>query len=83
MRVKKIKYSALMPGSSEIDARLKARGIDTVVITGAATNVCCESTARDAMLLDYKVVMLSDTNATLTEEEHAGALNTFMIFFAT
>jgi ureidoacrylate peracid hydrolase len=81
MRVKKIKYSAFMPGSSDIDAQLKARGIDTVLITGTATNVCCESTARDAMLLDYKVIMLSDGNATLTEEEHAGALNTFMMFF--
>jgi len=81
IRVKKINYSAFMPGSSDIDAQLKARGIDTVLITGTATNVCSESTARDAMLLDYKVIMLSDGNATLTEEEHAGALNTFMMFF--
>ncbi len=81
IRVKKISYSAFMPGSSDIDAQLKARGIDTVLITGTATNVCSESTARDAMLLDYKVIMLSDGNATLTEEEHAGALNTFMMFF--
>jgi ureidoacrylate peracid hydrolase len=81
MRVKKIKYSAFMPGSSDIDAQLKARRIDTVLITGTATNVCCESTARDAMMLDYKVVMLSDGTATLTEEEHAAALNTFMLFF--
>jgi nicotinamidase-related amidase len=70
-----------MPGSSDIDAQLKARGIDTVLITGTATNVCCESTARDAMLLDYKVVMLSDGNATFTEEEHASSLNTFMMYF--
>ena len=46
IRVKKISYSAFMPGSSDIDAQLKARGIDTVLITGTATNVCCESTAR-------------------------------------
>jgi ureidoacrylate peracid hydrolase len=81
MRVKKIMYSAFMPGSSDIDEQLKARRIDTVLITGTATNVCCESTARDAMLLDYKVIMLSDGNAALTDEEHAGALNTFMMFF--
>ncbi len=81
MRIKKIKYSAFAPGSSDLDARLKARGIDTMLITGALTNVCCESTARDAMMLDYKVIMLSDGTATLTEEEHAGALNTFMMFF--
>jgi len=43
--------------------------------------MCAASRRRDAMLLDYKVIMLSDGNATLTEEEHAGALNTFMMFF--
>jgi ureidoacrylate peracid hydrolase len=81
LRVKKIMYSAFLPGSSDIDAKLKTRGVDTVLIAGTATNVCCESTARDAMMLDYKVIMLSDGNAALTDEEHAGALNTFMMFF--
>jgi ureidoacrylate peracid hydrolase len=81
LRVKKIKYSAFIQGSSDLDAELKSRGIDTVLIAGTATNVCCESTARDAMLLDYRVVMLSDGNATWTDEEHAATLNSFMIFF--
>ncbi len=81
VRVKKIMYSAFTPSSSDIDAQLKARGIDTVLIAGTATNVCCESSARDAMMLDYKVIMLSDGTATMTDEEHAGALNTFMMFF--
>ena len=52
-----------------------------MLIAGTLTNVCCESTARDAMLLDYRVVMLSDANATLTDEEHAATLNTFAMFF--
>jgi len=81
LRVKKIKYSAFIQGSSDIDAQLKARGIDTVLIAGTATNVCCESTARDAMLLDYRVIMLSDANATWSDEEHAATLNSFMLFF--
>ena len=81
MRVKKIRYSAFIEGSSDIDAQLRRRGIDTVLITGTLTNVCCESTARDAMLLDYKAIMLSDGNATLSDEEHAGTMNTFMLFF--
>lgn len=81
MRVRKTTYSAFMPGSSDLDAQLKARGIDTVLITGTATNVCCESSARDAMLRDYRVAMISDGNATWTDEEHAGTLNTFAIFF--
>ncbi len=81
LRVRKIKYSAFIAGSSDIDAQLKSRGIDTLLITGTVTNVCCESTARDAMMLDYRVVMLSDGNASLTDEEHAASLNNFLIFF--
>jgi len=81
LRIKKIKYSAFIQGSSDIDRQLKARNLDTLLIAGTLTNVCCESTARDAMMLDYKVVMVADANATLTDAEHAGALDTFMMFF--
>jgi ureidoacrylate peracid hydrolase len=81
LRIKKVKYSAFIAGSSDIDAQLKSHGIDTILVTGTVTNVCCESTARDAMMLDYRVVMLSDGNASLTDEEHAASLNNFMIFF--
>jgi ureidoacrylate peracid hydrolase len=79
--VKKVKYSAFAPDSSDLDERLRARGIDTVLVAGTLTNVCCETTARDAMLAEYKTVMLSDGNATLTDEEHAAALNTFRMYF--
>jgi ureidoacrylate peracid hydrolase len=79
--VKKVTYSAFGPNSSNLDARLRARDIDTILIAGTLTNVCCETTARDAMLADYSTVMLSDGNATMTDEEHAAALNTFMMFF--
>lgn len=81
VRVKKIKYSAFSPDSSDLNGQLRSRGIETVLIAGTLTNVCCESTARDAMLFDYRVVMLSDGNAALTDQEHATALNTFMTFF--
>jgi ureidoacrylate peracid hydrolase len=81
LRIKKIKYSAFIAGSSDIDAQLKSRDIDSVLITGTATNVCCESSARDAMMLDYRVTMLSDGNATWTDEEHAATLNSFLLFF--
>ena len=52
-----------------------------MLITGTLTNVCCEATGRDAMMLDYRVVMLSDGNASLTDEEHAASLNNFLVFF--
>jgi ureidoacrylate peracid hydrolase len=81
LRMKKIKYSAFIAGSSDIDAQLRSRGIETVLIAGTATNVCCESSARDAAMLDYRVIMLSDGNATWSDEEHAASLNNFLLFF--
>jgi ureidoacrylate peracid hydrolase len=81
LRVKKVKYSAFIEGSSDIDAQLKKRGIETLLITGTVTNVCCESTGRDAMMLDYRVIMVSDGNASHSDEEHAASLNNFQVFF--
>jgi ureidoacrylate peracid hydrolase len=49
---------------TDLDLILRRRGIDTVVIGGIATNVCCETTAREAMQHDYQVVFLSDGTAT-------------------
>jgi ureidoacrylate peracid hydrolase len=49
---------------TDLDLVLRRRDIDTVVIGGIATNVCCESTAREAMQRDYRVVFLSDGTAT-------------------
>ena len=81
LRVKKIHYSAFITGSSTLDADLRARGIDTVLVAGTATNVCCESTARDAMMLDYRVVMVSDANAAGSDAEHQATLDLFVSFF--
>jgi ureidoacrylate peracid hydrolase len=81
LRIKKVKYSAFIEGSSDIDAQLKSRGIETLLITGTVTNVCCESTGRDAMMLDYRVIMIADGNASHSDEEHAASLNNFQIFF--
>jgi ureidoacrylate peracid hydrolase len=74
LRVAKNRYSALIAGSSVLEMKLKEKGIDTVLIAGTKTNVCCECTARDAMMLDYKVVMLSDCTAALSDEEHRATL---------
>lgn len=79
--IDKIMYSALIPGSSDLDRELRARGIDTLLIAGTATNVCCESTARDAMMLDYGVVMLADANAAANDAAHRHALDTIALYF--
>ena len=56
-------------------------GIDMILIAGTKTNVCCETTGRDASMLGFRVVLLSDGTATVTDEEHAGALNNFQVSF--
>jgi nicotinamidase-related amidase len=79
--VKKFRFSAFLPGASELPARLKARGFDTVLITGTVTNVCCESSARDAMMSNFRVVMISDGNAAATQAEHEASLTAFYLTF--
>ncbi|HLH68659.1 MAG TPA: isochorismatase family cysteine hydrolase [Candidatus Dormibacteraeota bacterium] len=79
--VQKTRYSAFIQGSSDLDQRLRARGVDTVVIAGTLTNVCCESSARDAMMLNYRVVFVSDATAALSDAEHNATLATvFRVF---
>lgn len=80
-RVLKRRYSAFIPGTSDLDATLRARGIDTLLMTGTLTNVCCESSARDAMMLDYRVIMVSDACATTSREEHDASLAAFYATF--
>jgi ureidoacrylate peracid hydrolase len=79
--VEKNRYSAFIQGSSNIEEVLRSRGLDTLLITGTVTNVCCESTARDAMMRNFKTVMITDGNAANTDEDHNAALNNFYLTF--
>ncbi len=74
----KNRYSALISGSSTLERVLRNQGIDTLLIAGTKTNVCCEATARDAMMLDFKTVILSDCCAALSDDEHLATIETFM-----
>jgi ureidoacrylate peracid hydrolase len=74
LRVAKNRYSALIPGSSSLETILEERGIDTLLLAGTKTNVCVECTARDAMMLDYQVVLLSDCTAALSDDEQRATL---------
>ena len=56
--------------------RLQARGIENLLIAGTATNFCCETSARDAMMIGYRVVMISDANAARYDEDHLVGLTT-------
>lgn len=75
--VVKTRYSAFTRGSSNLEELLLARGIRTVLVTGVATNTCCESTARDAMMLNFTTMMVADGCATKTDTAHNATLCSF------
>ena len=72
----KTRFSALISGSSDLEACLRSRDINTVIVTGTLTNVCCESTARDAMMLNYRVFMPMDCTAARSDNDHLAGLRT-------
>lgn len=80
-RVKKHRFSAFIQGSSELPGRLRARGFDTVLIGGTVTNVCCESSARDAMMTNFRTIMVADCNAANSDAEHNASLASFWNIF--
>jgi ureidoacrylate peracid hydrolase len=79
--VEKNRFSAFIQGSSNLAEILRQRGLDTILVTGTVTNVCCESTARDAMMLNFKTIMVTDGNAAVTDEDHNASLCAFYLMF--
>ena len=80
--ITKYRSSAFTPGSSNLKAVLDKLEIDTLIITGTLTNVCCESTTRDAMLLNYNTIFVADATGTRSDEEHNATLINMIQFFA-
>jgi ureidoacrylate peracid hydrolase len=77
--VTKHRYGAFE--GSDLDLVLRSRGIRSVIMTGVATNVCVETTARQAFLRDYYVVFTSDCTATYSQAEHEATLVNIDQFF--
>ncbi len=75
----KDRYSAFF--GTPLDLILKEKAIDTVMITGLASNVCCESTAREGFFLNYRVIFVDDCNVTLNEEMHRWAVENIRMVF--
>lgn len=69
--------SAFFPGRSNLHEQLQKRGITALLIAGLVTNVCCESSARDACELEYEVTMVSDCLWGHKEGQHEATLATF------
>jgi ureidoacrylate peracid hydrolase len=64
----KHRYSAFI--NTDLNTVLKAKGIESVLVTGVATNVCVETTARDAYMYDYYVTLVEDCSAAYSEAMH-------------
>ena len=80
--VEKTRFGAFVPGASHLHELLQSHGIDTLIVTGTLTNCCCESTARDAMQMNYKVIFVSDATATFTDAAHNASLENMAMLFA-
>lgn len=80
--LRKHRYSAFV--DTGLEALLRARGIETVVIVGVATNVCVESTARDASMRDFYTVVVEDAVGTVDSNRpgHEAALRGLRACFA-
>lgn len=80
--VEKTRFGAFVPGASRLHEILQRQGIDTLIISGTLSNCCCESTARDAMQMNYKIIFVSDANAALSDAAHNSTLANMAFLFA-
>jgi len=78
--IHKTRYSAFH--NTELHTHLTSRGIRQVFIAGVMTNLCCETTARDAFIHDYEVFFLADGTATVSEHYHRATLLNLSFGFA-
>lgn len=77
--VNKHRYSAFL--NTRLDTVLRTLKVETLIMTGVATNVCVESTARDGFMRDYNIVFLEDCTASYSREAHEMTLKNMSGFF--
>ena len=77
--IDKTRYSAFF--GTDLEQQLAALGVDTVIVCGVTTNICVESTVRDAFFRDIRTVVPSDATAAVTPALHEGALEDFRYGF--
>jgi ureidoacrylate peracid hydrolase len=79
--VSKNRLTPFADPSRALETLLRSRGIDMTLIVGTVTNVCCECTARDAAMRNFKTIMISDANASRNDAEHNATLSIFLQAF--
>jgi nicotinamidase-related amidase len=67
--VRKVRVGAF--STTDLDAQLRERGVDTLILAGISTSGVVLSTVRDASDRDYRVIVLSDSTADPDAEVHA------------
>ena len=80
--IDKHRYGAFSCPAGALPRALEAMGTQMIVITGTLTNVCCDSTAREANMAGYKVIVVADATAAVTDTEHNAALLNLRLNFA-
>ena len=70
--ITKHRYSAFY--NTDLETILRVQQIEDLVITGVTTNLCCESTARDAYFRDFRTFFLADGTGTMNESMHLASL---------
>ena len=78
--IRKHRYSAFY--NTDLEIVLRCLGITDLIISGVMTNLCCESTARDAFFRDLRVFFLLDATGTVNEELHLATLKNLAFGFA-
>ncbi|MFH1942755.1 MAG: isochorismatase family protein [bacterium] len=78
--IRKKRYSAFY--RTDLEEILRTLGITDIIIGGVMTNLCCETTARDAFVRDFRVFFLVDGTATVSEEYHFASLRNLAYGFA-
>ena len=76
----KHRYSAFY--NTDLETVLRSLKVEELVVAGIMTNMCCESTARDAYYRDYRVFFLADGTGSVTEEMHLASLLNVAFGFA-
>ena len=79
--VEKFRFGAFVPGASRLHEILQGHRMDTLIISGTLSNCCCESTARDAMQMNYKIIFVADANAALSDAAHNATLENMAFLF--
>lgn len=79
--IEKNRYSAFC--GTKLAERLRESHLDSIIIGGVMTNLCCETTARDAFVQDFRVFFLADGTATASEEFQTASLVNLSYGFAT